>query len=60
MMQDAVGSVTAVDVNTMKATAHYTFVDKGGCNGLALDVKNQVLFAACSRSGNRRQSLRSR
>lgn len=52
VMQDAVGSVTAVDVNTMKATAHYTLVDKGGCNGLALDVKNQVLFAACSRSGN--------
>src|SRR5206468_11110043 len=23
-----------------------------GCNGLALDVKNQVLFAACARSGN--------
>jgi DNA-binding beta-propeller fold protein YncE len=52
VMQDAVGSVTAVDVKTMKATAHYSFVDKGGCNGLALDVKNQVLFAACSRSGN--------
>jgi hypothetical protein len=52
VMQDAVGSVTAVDVKTMKATGHYSFVDKGGCNGLALDVKNQVLFAACSRSGN--------
>jgi DNA-binding beta-propeller fold protein YncE len=52
VMQDAVGSVTAVDVKTMKAVAHYSFVDKGGCNGLALDVKNQVLFAACSRSGN--------
>ena len=52
VMQDAVGSVTAVDVKTMKATGHYTFVDKGGCNGLALDVKNQVLFAACGRSGN--------
>jgi hypothetical protein len=52
VMQDAVGSVTAVDVKTMKATAHYSFVDKGGCNGLALDVKNQVLFAACGRSGN--------
>ena len=36
----------------MKATAHYPFGDKGGCNGLALDVKNQVLFAACARSGN--------
>src|SRR5436190_20172128 len=52
VMQDAVGSVTAVDVKTMKATGHYSFIDKGGCNGLALDVKNQVLFAACGRSGN--------
>src|SRR5204862_7179650 len=51
VMQDAVGSVTAVDVKTMKAVGHYSFVDKGGCNGLALDVKNQVLFAACGRSG---------
>lgn len=52
VMQDAVGSVTAVDVKTMKAIGHYSFVDKGGCNGLALDVKTQVLFAACARSGN--------
>ncbi|MDQ2925961.1 MAG: hypothetical protein M3R43_10455 [Acidobacteriota bacterium] len=52
VMQDAVGSVTAVDFKTMKATAHYSFIDKGGCNGLALDVKNQVVFAACGRSGN--------
>ena len=52
VMQDAIGSVTAVDVKTMKAVAHYSFVDKGGCNGLALDAKNQVLFAACGRSGN--------
>ncbi len=52
VMQDAVGSVTAVDVKTMKVTGHYSFVDKGGCNGLALDVKNQILFAACGRSGN--------
>ncbi len=52
VMQDAVGSVTAVDVKTMKAVAHYSLVDKGGCNGLALDAKNQVLFAACGRSGN--------
>jgi DNA-binding beta-propeller fold protein YncE len=52
VMQDAVGSVTAVDVKTMKAVAHYSFVDKGGCNGLALDTKNQILFAACGHSGN--------
>jgi DNA-binding beta-propeller fold protein YncE len=49
VMQDAVGSVTAVDVKTMKAVAHYSFIDKGGCNGLALDAKNEILFAACSR-----------
>jgi len=52
VMQDAQGSVTAVDVKTMKATGHYPFGDKGGCNGLALDAKNHVLFAACARSGN--------
>ena len=52
VMQDAVGSVTVVDVKTMKATAHYSFEDKGGCNGLALDIKNSILFAACGRSGN--------
>jgi hypothetical protein len=52
VMQDAVGGVTAVDAKTMKVTAHYSFVDKGGCNGLAMDVKNEILFAACGRSGN--------
>ena len=52
VMQDPEGSVTAVDVKTMKATAHYPLGDKGGCNGLALDAKNSVLFAACNRTGN--------
>ncbi len=52
VMQDAAGSVTAVDVKTMKAVAHYPFGDKGRCNGLALDAKNHVLFAACAQSGN--------
>jgi DNA-binding beta-propeller fold protein YncE len=52
VMQDPQGSVTAVDVKTMKAIAHYPFGDKGGCNGLAFDAKNHVLFAACARSGN--------
>jgi hypothetical protein len=52
VMQDAQGSVTAVDVKTMQATAHYPFGDVGRCNGLALDVKNNVLFAACASSGN--------
>ena len=48
-MQDPVGSVTVVDLKSMKAVAHYSLVDMGGCNGLALDAKNSVLFAACSR-----------
>lgn len=52
VMQDAAGSVTAVDTKTMKATAHFPFGDIGGCNGLALDAKDKVLFAACARSGN--------
>src|SRR5580658_4559982 len=37
VMQDSPGSVTVVDVKTMKATNHYPFGDKGACNGLALD-----------------------
>ena len=52
VMQDAAGSVTAVDVKTMKAVGHYPLGDKGGCNGLTLDAKNKVIFAACGRSGN--------
>lgn len=52
VMQDAEGGVTKVDVKTMKATAHFPFGDKGGsCNGLALDAKNHILFAACATSG---------
>ena len=52
VMQDPQGSVTAVDVKTMKAVAHYPLGDKGRCNGLALDAQNHVLFAACANSGN--------
>ncbi len=52
VMQDAQGSVAVVDVKTMKTIAHYPFGDKGRCNGLALDAKNHILFAACGNSGN--------
>lgn len=52
VMQDAQGSVTAVDAKTMKAVGHFPLGDKGRCNGLALDAKNEVLFAACASSGN--------
>ena len=44
-------NVAVVDAKMMKVTAHYDFPEKGGrCNGLALDVKNHVLFAACAQS----------
>ena len=53
VMQDRpAGGVAVVDVKTMKTTAHYPFPDIGGCNGLALDAKNKILFAACGQSGN--------
>jgi DNA-binding beta-propeller fold protein YncE len=52
VMQDAQGSVAVVNVKTLKVTAHYPFGDKGRCNGLALDSKNHILFAACATSGN--------
>jgi hypothetical protein len=51
VMQDRPGGVAVVDVKTMKTTAHYPFGDNGGCNGLALDTKNSVLFAACAAVG---------
>ena len=47
VMQDPQGSVTVVDEKTMKATAHYPLGNQGNCNGLALDAKNKILFAAC-------------
>ena len=51
VMQDMPGSVTVVDAKAMKATAHYSLGDIGRCNGLALDARNGVLFAACAASG---------
>ncbi|WP_309708530.1 hypothetical protein [Armatimonas sp.] len=41
-------SVAVVDANTMKVSATYSLNGKGGGNaGLALDVKNHVVFVAC-------------
>jgi len=50
ILQDSAGSVAVVDEKGMKTTAHYPLGDIGRCNGLALDVKNKVLFAACAQS----------
>jgi DNA-binding beta-propeller fold protein YncE len=42
------GSIAAVDAKTMKVTATYDLAGKGGgCAGLAMDVKNNILFATC-------------
>jgi DNA-binding beta-propeller fold protein YncE len=50
-VMQAESNVAVVDVKAMKTTAHYDFAEKGGrCNGLALDVRNQVLFVACGNS----------
>jgi hypothetical protein len=55
VMQDRPGGVAVVDVKTMKTTKHFSFGDaatgNGSCNGLALDVKNKILFAACAGIG---------
>jgi DNA-binding beta-propeller fold protein YncE len=41
-------NIAVVDVKTMKVTAHYDLQGKGGGPaGLALDIKNKVLFALC-------------
>ena len=42
------GNIAVVDAKTMAVTAHYDLEGKGaGCAGLALDVKNKILFASC-------------
>ena len=51
VVMQAESNVAVVDVKTLKTTAHYDFAEKAGrCNGLALDVKNSVLFVACGAS----------
>jgi DNA-binding beta-propeller fold protein YncE len=48
VLQDRPGAIAVVDAKTMKVTKTYPFDENGGCNGLALDAKNEILFAACS------------
>lgn len=46
-------NVAVVDAKALKTVAHYDFIEKASrCNGLALDARNHVLFAACGQSGN--------
>ncbi|MBV9747165.1 MAG: hypothetical protein JO099_25670 [Acidobacteriia bacterium] len=41
-------NVAVIDAKTLTVSAHYGLGGKGGrCSGLAIDVKNQILFAGC-------------
>jgi DNA-binding beta-propeller fold protein YncE len=41
-------TIAVVDAKTLTVTARYDLAGKGGtCAGLAMDVKNNILFAAC-------------
>jgi len=47
------GNVAVVDAKTLTVTAHYDLLGKGGvCAGLAMDVKNRILFVACRNPQN--------
>ncbi len=46
-------NIAVVDTKTLTVTGHYDVAGKGGtCAGLALDVKNRVLFATCRNPAN--------
>jgi hypothetical protein len=46
-------AVAVIDANTMKMTGKYDVSSKGGgCAGLALDAKNNILFATCREKKN--------
>jgi hypothetical protein len=51
VLQERPGSVAVIDAKAMKVIANYPFGENGSCNGLALDVKNSILFAACAAIG---------
>ncbi|MGA2596173.1 MAG: hypothetical protein ABSH09_04075 [Bryobacteraceae bacterium] len=41
-------NIAVVDAKTMTVTSHYDLGGQGGtCAGLAIDLKNQILFASC-------------
>jgi DNA-binding beta-propeller fold protein YncE len=46
-------AIAVIDAATMKMTGKYDLSSKGGgCAGLALDAKNNILFAACREKNN--------
>ncbi len=41
-------NIAVIDAKTLAVTAHYDLAGKGGtCAGLAMDLKNRILFASC-------------
>jgi len=47
------GAIAVIDANTMKMVGKYDVSSKGGgCAGLAIDAKNNILFAACRDNKN--------
>jgi uncharacterized protein YjiK len=46
-------NIAAIDAKALTVTAHYDVAGKGGtCAGLAMDAKNNILFAACRNPAN--------
>jgi DNA-binding beta-propeller fold protein YncE len=46
-------NIAVVDTKTLTVTAHYDVTGKGGtCAGLAMDLKNRILFATCRNPQN--------
>ena len=46
-------NIAVVDAKTLSVVTHYDLAGKGGvCAGLAMDVKNNILFAACRNPQN--------
>ena len=46
-------AIAVIDANTMKMVGSYDVSSRGsGCAGLALDAKNDILFAACREKNN--------
>jgi DNA-binding beta-propeller fold protein YncE len=42
------GNIAVIDAKTLAVTTHYDLQGKGGtCAGLAMDVKNRILFTTC-------------
>ncbi len=46
-------NIAVIDAKTLAVTAHYDLTGSGGtCAGLAMDVKNRILFASCRNPQN--------